>query len=253
MNEIFKKSLVSVGKIIVAIILVYFTYLLLLVKTRGELIFGICLLIFITIPTFFVVFLKTNKIFKIIYIVILALFVMGMVFAFYRAIKVDRTQSAVEFINSQKITLDDVMGKNLPPQPDQKLNDSTVAGIDVNKNGIRDDVELAIFKKHPNSARIRAAELQYAKALQLELTQVFNSETLVAAIIKEDLAYNCIGNTSADLSLSALNMIEKELNDDILNTSLRKNEQLNDLKKYMTSYSLPSSSHCDVELSLLSD
>ena len=50
------------------------------------------------------------------------------------------------------------MGKNLPAQPDQKLNDSTIAGIDENKNGIRDDVELAIFKKYPDNAKTLETE-----------------------------------------------------------------------------------------------
>ncbi len=58
-------------------------------------------------------------------------------------------------------------GKHLPLTPNKEENDATVAGIDNNGNGIRDDVELAIFAKYPNSAKIRAAELQYAMALQL--------------------------------------------------------------------------------------
>ena len=53
------------------------------------------------------------------------------------------------------------MGTNLPPQPYEPENDATVAGLDKNNNGIRDDVELAIFAKYPKSAKIRAAELQY--------------------------------------------------------------------------------------------
>ena len=86
----------------------------------------------------------------------------------------EKTAEAVAQIHAQKITLADVMGTTLPPAPDQAENDATVAGIDKNNNGIRDDVELAIFKKYPNSAKIRAAELQYAMALQLMLTKVTN-------------------------------------------------------------------------------
>lgn len=89
-----------------------------------------------------------------------------------------RTQEVVKKIQAQKITLADVMGQNLPPEPDSALNNSTVEGIDANGNGIRDDVELAIFRLYPDSVppersgsstppesgsptRIRAAELQY--------------------------------------------------------------------------------------------
>jgi hypothetical protein len=143
------------------------------------------------------------------------------------------------------------MGTNLPPMPDQKLNDSTIAGYDVNNNGVRDDVELAVFKEYPNSAKIRAAELQYAQALQLELTQVFNSETLVAVMKKEDLAYNCLGDNDVNNDLTLLHQKEKEVESLVLNTDLRKKEQLDNYKKYMTSYTLPSGNHCDVDFSSL--
>ncbi|HWV06775.1 hypothetical protein [Ralstonia sp.] len=43
--------------------------------------------------------------------------------------------------------------------------DASVAGIDANKSGIRDDVEHYIEKTYPNPAQ-RAAMMQYAKAQQ---------------------------------------------------------------------------------------
>ena len=46
-----------------------------------------------------------------------------------------------------------VNGHTLPPEPDKALNDSTLLGIDVNNNGVRDDVERWIYEtykdKHP--------------------------------------------------------------------------------------------------------
>jgi len=46
-----------------------------------------------------------------------------------------------------------VNGHVLPPEPDKVLNDSTLLGIDVNENGVRDDVERWIYEeykdKHP--------------------------------------------------------------------------------------------------------
>jgi len=46
-----------------------------------------------------------------------------------------------------------VNGHTLPPEPDKALNDSTLLGIDVNNNGVRDDVERWIYitykDKHP--------------------------------------------------------------------------------------------------------
>ncbi len=57
---------------------------------------------------------------------------------------------------SNKITLNIkwiVDGHELPPMPDEKINNSTLLGIDVNHNDVRDDVERWIYEeykdKHP--------------------------------------------------------------------------------------------------------
>ncbi|GIT98506.1 hypothetical protein [Sulfurovum sp. TSL1] len=46
-----------------------------------------------------------------------------------------------------------INGHILPPEPDPKINNSTLLGIDSNNNGVRDDVERWIYKtykdKHP--------------------------------------------------------------------------------------------------------
>lgn len=106
-----------------------------------------------------------------------------------------RTKEIVEKIRETKLTIDDVMGKNLPPEPDSLLKDATVAGIDANNNGIRDDVELAIFKEHPNSAKMRAQLLQYALSLQITATVPFVNEEIATAWAQySSKAYDCIGN-----------------------------------------------------------
>ena len=42
----------------------------------------------------------------------------------------------------------EINGYRLPPEPDKTLNDSTLLGIDVNNNDVRDDVERWIYKKY---------------------------------------------------------------------------------------------------------
>lgn len=152
-----------------------------------------------------------------------------------------KTKKAVEAIHAQKLTLDTVLGKNLPPVPDPKLVDATIEGIDVNNNGIRDDVELAIFKKYPDSPKIRAAELQYAMALQMELTKVFNSETLVAVTQEEGRGFSCL------YKYKKIDEIENL----IFNNKERKDWREKNLGKYMTSYSLPNGQQCDIDPSSL--
>ncbi|MBY0293904.1 hypothetical protein K2Q08_01070 [Patescibacteria group bacterium] len=103
-----------------------------------------------------------------------------------------KTEEAVAKIQAQHITMGDVLGNNPPPVPNQAENDATLLGIDTNTNGIRDDVEL-ILSNTISTSRVRAGELQYAHALQLYLTEVFDKETWRAISIQEDRAFQCLG------------------------------------------------------------
>ncbi|MGC9351854.1 MAG: DUF5011 domain-containing protein [Sulfurovum sp.] len=65
-------------------------------------------------------------------------------------------KAKVDNLVSDALMLDiywEVNGHRLPPEPDKALNDSTLLGIDVNNNGVRDDVERWIYNeykdKHP--------------------------------------------------------------------------------------------------------
>ena len=62
----------------------------------------------------------------------------------------------------------EVNGHRLPSEPDPAVNNSTLLGVDVNGNGVRDDVERWIYEtyKHPIE---RAAFMQLAKALQYRM------------------------------------------------------------------------------------
>lgn len=130
-------------------------------------------------------------------------FVIGLVVIFvglvvYRTIYLfnqDKISAQVEKIHNTKLTLDDVMGKNLPPDPGAEA-DKTVAGIDANQNGIRDDVELAVFEKYPNSAKTRAVLLQYALALQMIFIQPSLNTTNSTEIVRElSRADTCLADT----------------------------------------------------------
>ncbi len=54
-------------------------------------------------------------------------------------------------IIAQKVEV--LQGHTLPPEPDPKVNNSSLLGIDSNNNGVRDDVEIWIYEtykdKHP--------------------------------------------------------------------------------------------------------
>lgn len=262
MNKITKIAVVA-GKSLFVVFTLFSLYVAFMVYDPAQKLAGFLIVGLVLLPTAFVMFFtgplsrrfsgfaRFWKFGKFAYIILMLIFLVILVGGFWRDRQKNATQEALLRINARRITMADVMGEHLPPAPDANINNLTVAGVDVNDNAIRDDVELAIFEKYPNSARIRAAELQYAQALQLELTEVFNSETLVATLQKEDLAYNCLSVISHDKSLKIVNEKEKELSDLIINTDRRGSKHSDDLKKYMTSYSLSPEQSCDLDFSSL--
>jgi len=194
---------------------------------------------------------------KIFFIFLAAVAVIYVVFVIIRAFhfyNLDKTNEQVVKIHNTKLTMDDVMGKNLPPDPGAEA-DKTLAGIDANKNGIRDDVELAIFKAYPNSAKTRAVLLQYALALQMEMVQdVVNSETVTAVAEDSGRAYLCVGEITSRNDMNKFIEITEKLHNFIeskqLNTEKRKKAQKDFYTGNLGSYSSPDET-CDLDISNL--
>jgi hypothetical protein len=184
-------------------------------------------------------------------IVIGAAFVLLIIVRIPHAIDADMTTRQVAKIHATKLTIDDVMGKYLPPDPGAEA-DKTIVGIDANKNGIRDDVELAIFKEYPNSAKTRAVLLQYALALQMEATlPVLNTETATAAVEdNESRALNCIWSISSrnnmDMFTKETDANENFVTQHQFNTDMRRNN-INSFYDSVRSYSV-SHGGCDIVL-----
>ncbi|KKT58945.1 hypothetical protein A3I36_02165 [Candidatus Giovannonibacteria bacterium RIFCSPLOWO2_02_FULL_45_28] len=177
--------------------------------------------------------------------VVFAVYAVIVIIRIPHAIEQKKTAEVVAKIHASKLTLDDVVGKNFPPDPGADA-DKTIEGVDANNNGIRDDVELAIFKKYPNSAKTRAAYLQYAMALQIGLTQIFNSETLVAMAQERTRAGNCLYELGGGIRVA----IEREdsFKKLILNTDARKNKLEEVYERYMVSHGdLKGKLDCDID------
>lgn len=177
--------------------------------------------------------------------VILGAFVLLVIYRIPHAVRQQKSAEVVAKIHAAKLTLDDVMGKNLPPDPGADA-DKTIEGIDANRNGIRDDAELAIFKKYPDSAKTRAAALQYAMALQIGLTQVFSSETLVAMAQERTRASGCLYGLGG--GVAAANQREDLFQQLILNTDARSNKLEEMYQKYMVSHGdFEGKPDCDID------
>ena len=137
---------------------------------------------------------KFFKILKWVFLILVGLFIVLVIGRLIYRNNEDKTNAQVEKIHNTKLTLNDVMGTNLPPDPGAEA-DKTVQGIDANHNGIRDDVELAVFKAYPNSAKTRAVLLQYALALQMEVIQpMVNTVTATEVVREQSRGFECIGN-----------------------------------------------------------
>ena len=165
----------------------------------------------------------------------------------------DKTAEQVKRIHATRLTIQDVMGEHLPPEPPAPY--ATVQGVDANANGIRDDVELAIFKEYPNSARTRAVLLQYALALQMEVTQeLVNTGTVVAVAQVGGKASSCIGQSFPRTDLRKFISVVQGYSDFVekwqLNTSARIEAQKEFYEGNLDSYSSLDES-CDIELSTL--
>jgi hypothetical protein len=150
----------------------------------------------------------------------------------------DKTAAAVAQIHAQKITLADVDGSKLPPAPDPAANNATVAGIDANNNGVRDDVELAIFDKYPTDKKARAAALQYAMTEQMYLTKVTNTPTWKA--VAEE-------NGRAGLCVKGKNIDWEEIQKLISNTLLRAEKRTASFE-FITSHGSAEGPTCDVSV-----
>ena len=219
--------------------------------------------------------LLARKIFKIFawaFLVIATFFIILAIARIPHYLNTQKTLEQVAKIHSTRLQINDVTGEFLPPDPGMEA-DKTLQGIDKNNNGIRDDVELAIFKEYPNSAKTRAVLLQYALIMQIETSQPFLNYEIVTKIINEESrADTCLSDTlvpriSPESSRNDVDMekIEKIINfieEKQINNNIRK-EAHNSFYKYigtqgkftesLKGYLNTKDYSCDIDLSKLSN
>ena len=73
--------------------------------------------------------------------------------------------TATSPLSSGAIKYEVINGITVPPEPDATLNNSTIAWVDVNNNGVRDDVERIMAKISKNSDEYNQA-IVYGRAYQ---------------------------------------------------------------------------------------
>ena len=111
------------------------------------------------------------------------------------------------------VQMETTNGFSVPPEPAKRINNSTLAGVDVNVNGVRDDVERNIAKKVSSAAEFENA-IQIAIIYQRVLVSGLSSQADADAFM---ISVSCAGiRTTETLRRSAIQAL-------ILNTDERKN------------------------------
>jgi len=201
------------------------------------------------------------KILKWVILILAGLFILLVIIRTFHYLDVQKTSDQIVKIHSTKLSIDDVMGKNLPRDPGSDA-DKTVQGIDSNFNGIRDDVELSVFKEYPNSAKTRAVLLQYAMAMQMMAIQPFVNEEIATEIMREESRADiCLSDTlvprktpESSREYSDIEKIDSYINfiEEIQINTVDREKNRDEFIKKVRSFS-DLEEICDVDLSELSN
>lgn len=112
--------------------------------------------------------------------------------------------------------------------PDSSLNKSTLAGIDTDQNGIRDDIQIWINKKFAQNPNLKNGMQQMASALQTQILSSSNKELSIMSTYNYLRSMKCVGSlVSLDENIRLKNSLkERTLNTkDRLYAEIKANEQ----------------------------
>lgn len=77
-----------------------------------------------------------------------------------------------------------INGIKVPPMPDVKINNATIAGVDIDNDGVRDDVNRYIAEQFGSSGKDYQIAMSNAKALQAMLVNP-SSKTVGGYLVAE--------------------------------------------------------------------
>jgi len=121
-----------------------------------------------------------------------------------------------------------INGHILPPEPDSKINNATLLGIDSNDNGVRDDVERWIVKKYATEKRFPKAKtaiaLQYAKASQIiiqEPEKAYENRTFELLDRADNCGWYLVESRNGRVTFEDIRIFNSEFKDHVFNTKQR--------------------------------
>lgn len=104
------------------------------------------------------------------------------------------------------------------PMPDSTKNKATIAGVDSDQNGIRDDVQIWISEEYKDRPIVKLAMEQLARDKQAELVNSDSKKLSIAATIKALDSSVCL---SSIVGLDEKIIQQKRLKEQLLNTKMR--------------------------------
>jgi hypothetical protein len=104
------------------------------------------------------------------------------------------------------------------PMPDLVQNNISVSGIDSDKDGIRDDVQIWINQTYKGNITLQQVVRQKARAIQLNLTKVNNKQESILATRKSLDANSCM---YAVVGIDQKRILTNELSKRLFNTKER--------------------------------
>lgn len=121
----------------------------------------------------------------------------------------------------------------LPPMPDP-IKNSTLLGVDSDKDGIRDDVQIWIEKNYPANLPLKSSLKQYAKAKQELLGSVNDKKRSNQAMINVFKATSCKFDiqTEQNTSIGTITDLTERLDAMFENTK----ERIDALKKQIPTF-----------------
>jgi hypothetical protein len=132
--------------------------------------------------------------------------------------------------------------------PDPKKNAATLLGIDSDKDGIRDDIQLWIDSKS-TSPKINLALRQYAKAITATFINKDDKNLSILATLEALRANDCHGNLqlASGTSPQDIRKLHSELNAQFLNTRerIKANFQIEDNFHGQLIGEVPAETACD--------
>ena len=151
--------------------------------------------------------------------------------------------SRVQFTATFQVDAQTAQSGGLPPDPGE-AGKVTVAGVDSNGNGVRDDIERYIALTYPNSEKTRRALTDFAIGMQAALLSDRDIAKVNAATTIESKALDCV--EYIEETLPPRRGLWESLRAEILNTKLRSLAYYTYNKLLAgASYSLPDSLNTD--------